>query len=82
MTRSANALSSAAVSLSRGLYARVARDLAVDPSYVSRVARGERESEAVEKALSRELHKILADMKNGMGRSGKKRNKNKNRVER
>jgi hypothetical protein len=43
------------VLLLRGLYARVARKLRVDPSYVSRVARGERQSARVEKAIQREL---------------------------
>jgi hypothetical protein len=46
-------------SLLRGLYARVARKLRVDPSYVSRVARGERQSARVEKSLRRELRGIL-----------------------
>lgn len=36
-------------SLYRGLYARVARRLGVDRSYVSRVARGERRSPQIEK---------------------------------
>lgn len=44
--------------LYRGLYARVARRLGVDRSYVSRVARGERTSPAVEAALSAELERI------------------------
>ncbi len=43
----------------RGLYGRVARQLDVDPSYVSRVARGERQSEAVVAVLRRELTKIV-----------------------
>lgn len=46
------------VSLFRGLYDRVARRLGVDPSYVSRVARGERKSVAVTKALSEEVQAI------------------------
>jgi hypothetical protein len=41
-----------------GLYGKVARQLVVDPSYVSRVARGECESKSVEDALRRELIKI------------------------
>lgn len=45
-------------SLYRGLYARVARQLGVDRSYVSRVARGERRSEPIEKALRSELRRI------------------------
>jgi transcriptional regulator with XRE-family HTH domain len=44
--------------LYRGLYVRVARRLGVDPSYVSRVARGERYSKHVEDALHRELGEI------------------------
>jgi hypothetical protein len=47
-------------SLIRGLYGRVARKLKVDPSYVSRVARGERQSDAVEASLERELKRIMA----------------------
>ena len=42
----------------RGLYGRVARKLDVDPSYVSRVARGERRSKVIEEALSAELRKL------------------------
>jgi hypothetical protein len=37
--------------LYRGLYVRIARKLGVDPSYVSRVARGHRRSSQVESAL-------------------------------
>jgi transcriptional regulator with XRE-family HTH domain len=44
--------------LYRGLYSRVARQLGVDRSYVSRVARGERRSRRVENALQRELRRI------------------------
>jgi hypothetical protein len=44
--------------LYRGLYVRVARKLGVDPSYVSRVARGDRQSEQIETALRLELEKI------------------------
>ena len=46
-------------SLVRGIYSRVARRLRVDPSYVSRVARGERHSRTVESALRRELNRIV-----------------------
>lgn len=49
-------------SLIRGLYGRVARQLHLDPSYVSRVARRERQSKKVELALERELRKILAQV--------------------
>jgi hypothetical protein len=47
-------------SLFRGFYGRVARKLDLDPSYVSRVARGERQSEPIEAALEREMNRILA----------------------
>jgi transcriptional regulator with XRE-family HTH domain len=49
-----------AVTLFRGLYARVADDLGVDPSYVSRIARGERKSKVTEAALDREFDKAVA----------------------
>lgn len=60
-----------AVSLFRGLYARVARGLGVDVSYVSRIARGERKSEVAEKALKREFNKVLASINNVSAQSGK-----------
>ena len=44
--------------LYRGLYVRIANKLDVDPSYVSRVARGERQSAAVERALQTEIEQI------------------------
>ncbi len=44
--------------LYRGVYSRVARRMGVDPSYVSRVARGERASPKVEKALLAELQRL------------------------
>ena len=46
------------LSLYRGIYSRVARQLGIDPSYVSRVARGERRSAKVEAALLKEIRKI------------------------
>jgi hypothetical protein len=49
-------------SLIRGLYHRVAEQLGVDPSYVSRVARNERNSAKVKAALQRELGKIVDSM--------------------
>jgi hypothetical protein len=42
-----------------GLYSRVARQLSVDRSYVSRVARGERHSQQVEAALATEFDRIV-----------------------
>ena len=44
--------------LHEGVYARVARKLRVDASYVSRVARGERQSDKVRRALISELQRI------------------------
>jgi hypothetical protein len=44
--------------LYRGLYVRIARKLEVDPSYVSRVARGDRHSKQIENALRQELEAI------------------------
>jgi transcriptional regulator with XRE-family HTH domain len=49
-----------------GLYARVAKRLRVNPSYVSRVARGKRQSDDVKKALLTELTRI-GQMKPGIG---------------
>jgi hypothetical protein len=53
-----------AVSLFRGIYNRVAKRLEVDPSYVSRVARGERKSAVVEKALAEEVRAIRDHLNN------------------
>jgi hypothetical protein len=47
----------------RGLYGRVARELHLDTSYVSRVARGERQSDAVEAGLRRELKRIVSNIR-------------------
>jgi len=38
----------------RGIYARIAHKLKCDPSYVSRVARGERRSQRIAAALAAE----------------------------
>ena len=43
-----------------GLYARVASELGVSPSYVSLVANGIRRSEKIEKVLIQEIAKIHA----------------------
>jgi hypothetical protein len=47
-----------------GLYSRIARQLNVDRSYVSRVARGERRSEQIEQALSSEFTRIMNENEN------------------
>ena len=52
------------VSLFRGIYNRVAKRMGVDPSYVSRVARGERKSAVVEKALAEEVRVIRDHLNN------------------
>lgn len=44
-----------------GLYSRIARQLQVDRSYVSRVARGERRSPQIEQALSSEFTRIVEE---------------------
>jgi len=44
--------------LYRGIYSRVARELGIDRSYVSRVASGERRSPKVEAALRKEIKRI------------------------
>jgi len=44
-----------------GLYSRIARQLKVDRSYVSRVARGERHSQEVERALNTEFDRIMGE---------------------
>src|ERR1700730_1923599 len=58
-------------SVVRGLYRRVARHLDVDPSYVSRVARGERHSEAIEAALELEMRQVMKMMKSNQNGSGR-----------
>jgi transcriptional regulator with XRE-family HTH domain len=65
MKKSATTQCAKAVSLFRGLYARVARKLGVDVSYVSRIARGERKSKVAEKALTKEFNKVVSVMRNG-----------------
>jgi transcriptional regulator with XRE-family HTH domain len=59
-----NTTSIPSVSLFRGIYNRVAKRLGVDPSYVSRVARGERKSAVVEKALAEEVRLIRDHLNN------------------
>jgi hypothetical protein len=72
MNKSTVAQCATAVSLFRGLYARVAHDLGVDVSYVSRIARGKRKSRVGEKALSAEFKRVAAVMSNGLARSRRK----------
>lgn len=46
-----------------GLYARVAEELGVSPSYVSLVANGMRQSEKIRRALLAEIAKIHASVR-------------------
>jgi hypothetical protein len=50
-----------------GMYSRVARQLGVHPSYVSRVARGERRSDRVYRAIAAELAKLRDQVPAEMG---------------
>jgi hypothetical protein len=58
--------------LQRGLYARIARQLGIDPSLVSRVAHGHRKDDKVKKALEAELRKLLAAAQKSLRKSSKK----------
>jgi len=60
-------------SMIRGLYGRVARNVNVDPSYVSRVARGERRSDRIQASLERELKKLMASANGNHNGAGRKR---------
>ena len=59
----------AALSVFRGIYKRVAVQLDIDPSYVSRVARGERHAPFVSEALRKEIRRVLGavGLHNGNG---------------
>jgi hypothetical protein len=61
----------------RGIYRRVALQLDVDPSYVSRVARSERKSRAIAAALERELWKILSNITKRRGNTARKATRKK-----
>ena len=51
------------VCLSRGLYARVARRMKCDVSYVNRIAHGQRRSAKIEAALGREFTVVLRKLR-------------------
>jgi DNA-binding transcriptional regulator YdaS (Cro superfamily) len=51
-----------------GVYQRVARDLGVHPSYVSRVANGARRSEKIKRAILSELARIQTFQQTSMNR--------------
>ncbi len=63
LSRNANPIPMDLASALRGLYGRVAKRLDVDPSYVSRVARGERQSAEIEVALEREMRQVIKPKK-------------------
>jgi hypothetical protein len=46
------------VSEYRGIYNRIAAQMGVDPSYVSRIARGERSNDLVKIALLKEVNRL------------------------
>ncbi|HUI84874.1 MAG TPA: hypothetical protein VL240_11655 [Candidatus Binatia bacterium] len=54
-----------------GLYSRVARQLKLDRSFVSRVARGERRSEVVEQALNKEFSRVMDEASENMSEQDK-----------
>ncbi len=58
--RNVNTFPTSLPSLFRGLYSRVAEKLDIDPSYVSRVARGERNSDTIEERNSDTIEEALA----------------------
>ena len=67
-------------SLCRGIYNRVAQKVGCDPSYVSRVARGERTSEAVSEALRAEIKLTWAKVSEVNAESPEKAPKRKART--
>jgi hypothetical protein len=60
-------------SLCRGIYNRVAQKVGCDPSYVSRVARGERNSKAVSEALRAEIQLTWAKASEGVSEVAKRK---------
>jgi len=67
-------------SLCRGIYNRVAQKLGCDPSYVSRVARGQRKSEAISEALREEIRITWAKVSEGIAESADQTPKNRARA--
>jgi hypothetical protein len=59
----------------RGLFARVARKLRIDPSYVSRVANGKRQNDRINHAIEAELNKMGTESRTG-AQSPRKRSTN------
>ena len=67
-------------SLCRGIYNRVAQKVGCDPSYVSRVARGERRSETVSEALRAEIQATFSKASEGVAETFDKGSRRKTRV--
>jgi hypothetical protein len=67
-------------SLCRGIYNRVAQKVGCDPSYVSRVARGERNSKAVSEALREEIQLTWVKASEGVPESADKGTRRKTRA--
>lgn len=67
-------------SLCRGIYNRVAQKVGCDPSYVSRVARGERRSEAVSEALRTEIQLTFSKASEGVAETFDKGSRRKARA--
>lgn len=82
MKKAAAVSCSTAVALFRGLYVRVAHDLKVDVSYISRIARGERRSKVAEEAIDREFNRVLALIRNSSARSDKNRSSRRDKKRR
>lgn len=58
---------------SRGLYSRVARKMKCDPSYVSRIARGERHSQRITAALAEEAMRVYKGIAKAARVSGRRK---------
>ena len=67
-------------SLCRGIYNRVAQKVGCDPSYVSRVARGERRSEVVSEALRAEIQLTWAKASEGIPEAADKTGRRRSRA--
>jgi hypothetical protein len=67
-------------SLCRGIYNRVAQKVGCDPSYVSRVARGERNSDTVSEALRAEIQLTWAKASEGIAEVAERSAKRKARA--
>jgi DNA-binding LacI/PurR family transcriptional regulator len=67
-------------SLCRGIYNRVAQKVGCDPSYVSRVARGERTSQVVSEALRAEIQLAWTKLAHGAPETSERAPRRKTRA--